>query len=325
MNDGRIVASFFLGVALLVAAEAAAEPPSWPAAAIRIVVPFTPGTGADIVARIMQPQLAERLGQPIVVENKPGASGTIAEDQVAKAAPDGYTVLMGADSMVIAPQLYSRVPFHPIRDFQPVSLAAKGTLMLVANPKTGIRSVAELLAAARASPGKLAYGSPGVGTPHHLAMELVKNRAQLDLLHVPYKGTAGYVQDLLGGEVNVGFLPLHVAQGFVKDGKLVALAVGSLARHPAAPDVPTLAELGLDRMNLDMWFGYFVPAKTPPAIVEKLHDAVAAVLASAQTRDQLARAGLDAEASSPAQLQRLALEGYERWGALIRKNQISAE
>lgn len=316
---------FFL-VALLGAAPfAAAQPPAYPAAPIKLIVPFTPGTGADIVARVMQPELAKRLGQPIVVENRPGASGTIAEDQVAKAAPDGHTVLMGADSMVIAPQLYKAVPFHPVNDFQAVSLAAKGTLMLVATPGSGIASLAELVARARSQPGRIAYGSPGVGTPHHLAMELLRGRAGVEMLHVPYKGTSGFVQDLLAGQVSVGFLPVHVAQGFVRDGRLVALAVGSPRRHAVAPDVPTLAELGYEGLSLDMWFGYFVPAGTPRAVVARLHEAVAAVLASPEVKAQLARGGLEASSSSPAELHAIAASGYERWGEVIRRNKISAE
>jgi len=315
----------FLAALPIAAQLAAAQAPPYPTAPIKVIVPFTPGTGADIIARIMQPELARRMGQPIVVENRPGASGTIAEDQVAKSPPDGYTVLMGADSMVIAPQLYKAVPFHPVNDFQPVSLAARGTLMLVANPKANIRSLPDLLARAKAEPGRIAYGSPGVGTPHHLAMELVRGRANVDMLHVPYKGTSGFVHDLLGGEVNVGFLPVHVAGNLVRDGKLVALAVGSPRRHPSAPDVPTLAELGYDGMNLDMWFGYFAPAGTPQAVVAKLHDAVTAVLASPQVREQLSRGGLEASSSSPGELHAIARDGYERWGAVIRKNNITAE
>jgi tripartite-type tricarboxylate transporter receptor subunit TctC len=319
------LARLILAVLAAVAPFAAAQTTAYPTAPVKVIVPFTPGTGADIIARIMQPELARLLGQPIVVENRPGASGTIAEDQVAKSPADGYTVLMGADSMVIAPQLYRSVPFHPVKDFQPVSLAAKGTLMLVANSKSGIRSLADLLARAKAEPGKIAYGSPGVGTPHHLAMELVRSRANVDMLHVPYKGTSGYVHDLLGGEVNVGFLPVHVAGNLVRDGKLVALAVGSPSRHPAAPDVPTLAELGYEGMNLDMWFGYFVPAGTPPAIVSRLHDAIGEVLGSPQVKAQLARGGLEAVPSSPGELHDIARNGYERWGAVIRKNNIAAE
>lgn len=298
---------------------------SYPTAPIRVIVPFTPGTGADTIARAMQPELSKRLGQPVVVENRAGASGTIGEDQVAKSAPDGYTVLMAGDSMAVAPQLYRRVPFDPVKDFQPVSLAAKGTLVLVANPKSGIKSVQDFLQQAKARPGQIAYGSPGVGTPHHMAMELLKIRADVALLHVPYKGSSGYVQDLLGGELNVGFLPFHVSQSFIRQGKLVPLAVGSAKRHPAAPEVPTLSEEGLKDTEIEMWFGYFVPVRTPASVVAKLHDAFSAVLQMPEVKNVLSKAGLEAGASSSAELHELVQKDYARWGAVIRKNNITAD
>jgi tripartite-type tricarboxylate transporter receptor subunit TctC len=298
---------------------------TYPVQPIRIVVPFTPGTGMDTIARTMQPELSKRLGQPVVVENKPGASGNIGADQVAKSAADGYTVLMGANTMLMASQLYRNVPFNPTRDFQPVSMAAWGTLMLVANPKTGIKSMQELLASAKAKPGRISYGSPGIGTPHHMAMELFKSQANVFMLHVPYKGTAGYVQDLLAGELNVGFLPVHVAQGFVRDGKLTALAVGSPQRHPVAPTVATIAELGLKGTNVDMWYAFFVPAKTPAPVVSRLHDEMAAVLQLPEVKNVLSKAGLDASASTPAQLNEVVQKDYVRWGTVIKRNGITAE
>jgi tripartite-type tricarboxylate transporter receptor subunit TctC len=298
---------------------------TYPVQPIRIVVPFTPGTGMDTIARTMQPELSKRLGQPVVVENKPGASGNIGADQVAKSAADGYTVLMGANTMLMASQLYRKVPFNPTLDFQPVSMAAWGTLMLVANPKTGIKSMQELLATAKAKPGRISYGSPGIGTPHHMAMELFKSQANVFMLHVPYKGTAGYVQDLLAGELNVGFLPVHVAQGFVRDGKLTALAVGSPQRHPVAPTVATIAELGLKGTNVDMWYAFFVPAKTPATVVNRLHDEMAAVLQLPEVKSVLSKAGLDASASTPAQLNEVVQKDYVRWGAVIKRNGITAE
>lgn len=298
---------------------------TYPTAPIRVIVPFTPGTGADTIARAMQPELSKRLGQPVVVENKAGASGTIGEDQVAKSAPDGYTVLMAGDSMAVAPQLYRRVPFDPIKDFQPVSLAARGTLVLVANPKSGIKSVQELIQQAKARLGQITYGSPGVGTPHHMAMELLKTRAGVVMLHVPYKGSSGYVQDLLGGELNVGFLPFHVAQSFIRQGKLLPLAVGGARRHPSAPDVPTLSEEGLKDTEMEMWFGYFVPAKTPASVVARLHEAFTAVLQMPDVKNVLSKAGLDAGASSAAELHELVQNDYARMGALIRKNNITAD
>jgi tripartite-type tricarboxylate transporter receptor subunit TctC len=292
---------------------------------LKIVVPFTPGTGMDTIARAVAPRLSERLGRPVIVENTPGASGNIGADRVAKAAADGNTVLMGANTMLIAAQLYKNVAFDPVKDFSPVSMAAWGTLMLVANPKTGIKTMADLIAQAKARPGHVVYGSPGVGTPHHMAMELFKAQTGLFMLHVPYRGTAGYTQDLLSGELNVGFLPVHVAQGFVAGGRLNALAVGSARRHPVAPTVATFAELGVKGVDVDLWYAFFVPAKTPNPMVAKLNTEIAAILQTAEVKDLLGKAGLDAESSTPEALQAVVAKDYPRWGAVIRRNGITAE
>ena len=297
----------------------------WPAQTIRLIVPFTPGTGMDTIARTVSPRLSERLGQPVVVQNMPGASGNIGTDVVAKANPDGYTLLMGANTMLMASQLYKQVPFDPVKDFAPVSMAAYGTLMLVASPKSGIKSMAELLARARAKPGSIHYGSPGIGTPHHMAMELFKAQAQLFMLHVPYRGTAGYTQDLLSGELMVGFLPVHVAQGFVNSGRLVALAVGSPKRHPVAPTVATMEELGAKGVEVDMWYAFFAPGKTPAAVLGRLHQELAAILKLPEVRDALGRAGLDASASTPEELGVVVGKDFPRWGAVIKRNGITAE
>ncbi len=298
---------------------------TWPAQTIRIVVPFTAGTGMDTIARTVAPRLQERLGQSVIVLNTPGASGNIGADNVAKAAPDGYTLLMGANTMLMAAQLYKNVAFDPVKDFSSVSLAAWGTLMLVANPKTGLKSVADLVAAAKARPGHIVYGSPGVGTPHHMAMELFKIRAQLFMLHVPYRGTAGYTQDLLAGELMVGFLPVHIAQGFVNSGKLTALAVGSDKRHAVAPGVATFDELGIQGVDVDLWYAFFAPARTPAAVLSRLNAEIASILNLPDVRDLLGRAGMDASASTPDELTRLVGKDYPRWGAVIRSNGIRAE
>jgi tripartite-type tricarboxylate transporter receptor subunit TctC len=298
---------------------------AYPTQTVRIVVPFTPGTGMDTIARAVQPRLAERLGQPVVVQNMPGASGNIGADSVAKSTPDGHTVLMGANTMLIASQLYKDTPFQPVRDFAPVSLAAWGTLMLVANPKTGIKSLPELVKQAQARPGSISFGSPGVGTPHHMAMELFKLESNTFMLHVPYRGSAGYTQDLLGGELNVGFLPVHIAQGFVKNGRLNALAVGSPKRHPVAPDVPTFDEVGVKRVDVDLWYAFFLPAKTPAAVVTRLNTEMAAILRQNDVKDILGKAGMDAVPSSPAELSAIVAKDHPRWGAVIRTKQISAD
>jgi len=292
---------------------------------IKIIVPFTPGTGMDTIARTVQPRLAEKLGQPVVVQNMPGASGNIGADFVAKAAADGNTLLMGANTMLIASQLYKNTPYNPVKDFAPVSMSAYGTLMLVAHPKTNIKSVKDLVKAASERPGHLTFGSPGVGTPHHMAMELFKLESKLFMLHVPYRGTAGYTQDLLAGELMVGFLPVHVAQGFVKSGRLNALAVGSNKRHPVASEVPTFVELGYKEVDVDLWYAFFVPTKTPPAVVSKLNAEFTSILQQPNVREVLGKAGLDASASTPEELAAIVNKDYPRWGRVIQLKGIVGE
>ena len=319
----KLVKGFAGLVSALVVVAAQAQ--TWPAQQLRIVVPFTPGTGMDTIARAVAPRLSERLGQPVIVQNMAGASGNIGADVVAKANPDGYTVLMGANTMLMASQLYKNVPFDPVKDFAPVSLAAWGTLMLVANPATGIKSVQDLVARAKAKPGSINYGSPGIGTPHHMAMELFKTKAQLFMLHVPYRGTAGYTQDLLSGELMVGFLPVHIAQGFVTAGKLTALAVGSPKRHPVSPTVATFEELGVKGVEVDLWYAFFVPSKTPAPVLARLNTEVVSILKLPEIRDLLGRAGMDAAASTMDELGALSVKDYPRWGEVIRRNGITAE
>ena len=298
---------------------------TYPSQTVKIIVPFTPGTGMDTIARVVAPRLSERLGQPVVVQNQPGASGNIGADAVAKSTPDGYTVLMGANTMLMASQMYKSVSFDPIKDFAPVSMAAYGSLMLVAHPKTGIKSLPELVKQAQARPGAISFGSPGVGTPHHMAMELFKLESNTFMLHVPYRGSAGYTQDLLGGELNVGFLPVHIAQGFVKNGRLNALAVGSPKRHPVAPDVPTFEEVGVKKIDVDLWYAFFVPSKTPANVVTRLNTEIAAILRQNEVKEILGKAGMDASASSPADLTAIVVKDYPRWGNVISTKKISAE
>ena len=279
----------------------------------------------DTIARTIQPRLAERTGQTVLVQNMPGASGNIGADFVAKSAPDGNTLLMGANTMLIASQLYKNTPFNPVKDFASVSMSAYGTLMLVAHPKTDIKSVKDLVRVALAKPGFLTFGSPGVGTPHHMAMELLKLETKTFMLHVPYRGTAGYTQDLLAGELMVGFLPVHVAQGFVKSGKLNALAVGSTKRHPVAADVPTFLELGYKDIDVDLWYAFFVPTKTPAATVSKLHADLSVIIAQPAVKDILGKAGLDASASTPEELASIVTKDYPRWGRVIQLKGITGE
>jgi tripartite-type tricarboxylate transporter receptor subunit TctC len=298
---------------------------TWPVQPIKIIVPFTAGTGMDTIARAVAPKLTDKLGQPVVVQNMAGASGNIGADVVAKASPDGYTVLMGANTMLMASQLYKNVPFNPTKDFSAVSLAAWGTLMLVSNPKTGIKTVNDLVSQAKAKPGYINFGSPGIGTPHHMAMELFKAKTNLFMLHVPYRGTAGYTQDILSGEIMVGFLPVHIAQGFVSAGKLNALAVGSPKRHPVAPNVATFGEMGIKDIEVDLWYAFFAPSKTAAPVVNRLNSEISAIIKQPEISDLLKRAGMDVSASTTDELTQLVNKDYPRWGEVIRRNGITAE
>jgi tripartite-type tricarboxylate transporter receptor subunit TctC len=288
-------------------------------------VPFTPGTGMDIIARSVGPRLSERLGQPIVIDNRPGASGNLGAELVAKSTADGYTVMVSGNPLIVSSHLYRNVPFKPLADFAPISLAAWGTLMLVANPGTKIDSVADLVTQAKANPGKITYGSPGVGTPHHMAMELFRDRTGANLLHVPYKGSAGAVTDVLGGQINIMFIPIHVGMQFVKAGRLKALAIGSAKRHPTAPDLPTLQELGVKGVEADMWYGFLAPKGTPAAVIGKLDGELRAILAQPEVKSSFSAQGMDATASTPAEFGALMRREDALWAGIIKKNNITAE
>ena len=320
----RVIFRIGLGACAMLSASGALAQ-AYPSQPIKVVVPFTPGTGMDIIARTVGPKLSERLGQPVIIENKPGASGNIGAEMVAKSAPDGHTVMITANTMLIAASLYRNVPYDPLTDFSPISLAAWGTLLLTANPKANINSVDDLIAQAKANPGKLTYASPGVGTPHHMSMELFKDLTGTNLLHVPYKGSAGALTDLLSGEVNLGFVPIHVAMPHVKAGRLKALAVGSAKRHPNAPGIPMLQELGIKGADVDMWYAFMAPKGTPAPVVSRLDAELRAILALPDIKANFDKQGMDAASSSPEELNALMRRDYARWAAVIKKNNITAE
>ena len=313
------------GMALAWAAPAADQAQSYPVRPLRVVVPFTPGTGMDIIARNVGPKLSERVGQPVVVDNRPGASGNLGAELVARSAPDGYTMMVSGNPLVTSPHLYRNVPFKPLDDFAPISLAAWGTLILVAHPGTKINSFADLVSQAKSRPGKISYGSPGIGTPHHMSMELLKDRTGTNLLHVPYKGTAGAVNDVLGGQIGVMFIPIHVGLQFVKAGRLKALAVGSGKRHPSATDLPTLQELGVQGADVDMWYGFLAPRGTSRAIIGKLDGELRVILDTPDLKAAFGAQGMTAASSTPAEFASLMKREDARWGEIIRKNNISAD
>ena len=310
-------------IVLLLCAAGAAQA-QYPNRPIKLVVPFTPGTGIDILARVFAQQLQERLKTPVVVENRPGASGNIGTEAVAKAPADGYTLLMTATTLVQSAVLNKSVPYDP-RGMTPIGLAAIGNLSLVAHPSVSARSVAELVALARAQPGKLNYATPGNATPHHLAMELLKLHFRLDLVHVPYKGTAGAVTDLLGGQIQLMVLPVHVALSQVKAGKLNMLASGGAQRSPATPEVPSLAEAGMRDIDVDIWYALLGPAGLPRETVALLNAELIAILRDADTRAGLLKQGLSPQTGTPAELAKLIETDLERWGRVVREARISAD
>ncbi|NIC42527.1 tripartite tricarboxylate transporter substrate binding protein [Aquabacterium sp. A08] len=316
-----------LGSALL--GGLAASVPAWAQAAaaapIRLVVPFTPGTGIDLIARTVGPKLAERLGRPVMVDNKPGASGNIGTETVVRAAPDGATLLVSVSTLVMNRSLYPSLPFDPLRDLVPVARTSWGQLVLVTHPKTGFKTAADLVAHAHKHPGRLNYSSPGVGTPHHLSMELFKNTAGVFLTHIPYRGTGPALADLVGGQVDAMFLPIHVALGQIKAGRLVALGLGSDQRHPLLPDLPTLAEAKAGNVNVDMWYGVFAPKGTPEAVVNTLNTELKTILASDDVRRAFEPQGMDPSHSTPQEFAQLVQRDAERWARLIQAQNIKAE
>ena len=298
---------------------------AWPDQPVRIVVPFTPGTGPDIIARFVGEKLSPKIGQPVVVDNVAGASGNIGSQQVARAKPDGLTLMSSVNTLVMNASLFKNLPYDPVTDFAPIGLTAWGSLVLVANPGQPTNTLAELVAAAKANPKKLTYGSPGVGTPHHLSMALVEQGAGIELLHVPYKGTAGAVQDLLGGQIGYMFLPVHVSVQYIRAGKLKAIAAGSPKPLPQLPDVPTLIEVGLAGADVDMWYGLFAPKGTPGPIVDQLNREVAAILNAPEARKVFEAQGLVPTASTPAALADIVAKDRQRWADVVKSRGIQPE
>ena len=294
-------------------------------APVRLVVPFTPGTGIDLVARRVGPALAERLKRPVFVENKAGASGNIGTLDVVRAAPDGTTVLVSVNTLVMNMALFPKLGFNPLTDLAPVGQVSWGQLLLVANASKKIDSLAALIERARDRPGALNYGSPGAGTPHHLAMELLKNRTHVSLTHISYRGTAPAVTDLLGGQIDVMFLPIHVALAHVKSGSLKALAISS--DHPSAllPEVPPLSVLKLGNLNVDMWYGMLAPVGTPAAFIERLNAELHDVLAQPAIAQAFETQGMTPAFSTPQAFHQLMVADAKRWTELIKAQHITAE
>ena len=297
----------------------------YPSKPIHFIVPYPPGGGTDIIARILQSKLAEELGQPIVIENRAGAGGAVGTEAAARSAPDGYTLLLTLSSHTINPLLYS-LKYDVEADFAPVSLLVSVPQLIAASPNAPAKSMRELVAAAKASPGAHAYASVGNGTPSHIAGELLKLKTGIDMVHVPYKGGGPAVADTLGGQVPFLFVTAPAALSHVRAGRLRALAVTTRKRTPAAPEIPTVAEeLGLPDYEVDSWYALFAPAKTPKAIVARLQKEVARIVHLPEVRQKLLEQGADPVGSSAEELDRVVKSELKRWAAVIREANIKVQ
>jgi tripartite-type tricarboxylate transporter receptor subunit TctC len=315
----------FLILALALAAAAAHAQPHFPSRTITIVVPFTPGTGADLIARLLAPKLAERLKVPVVVENKPGASGIIGTETVANAAPDGYTLLFAATSHATVPAFNKNLPYDPLKSFSPVALAATNAMAFAVGRDVAAASVQEFVAMAKRRPGELHYSSPGNGTPQHLAMELIKQETGIDVVHVPYKGSAGAITDLIGGRVQATVAAIQTIAGQASAGNVRLLAILSEQRSSAFPDVPTMKELGHPGIVVDTWYGVFAPAATPAPVIARLNSEVNVALLAPDVREALARQGLTPVVDLPDRLMNLVAQELRRWSRVVSAAHIDAD
>jgi len=311
-------------LAICVAASSATA--QWPTRSITLVVPYTPGTGIDLIARQLSAHLHVPLGQSVIVDNVAGASGNIGSERVARAKPDGHTLLVQVSTLVMNKSLYKHLSYDPVGDFTPVAQTSWGTLVLVTNPDVQkVTSVTEVVSLAKAKPGGMTYATPGVGTPHHLSMALFLQSTGTDMLHVPYKGTAGAVVDILGGRIDYMFLPVHVALQHIQAGKLKAIATGSAARLPQLPDVPTLAEAGVTTDSIDMWYGVLAPKGTPADVVARLNEEIGRVLRQPDVAKAFESQGMVPATSTPAEFGALISREAQRWADVVKKGNITAE
>lgn len=291
---------------------------------IRMVTPYPPGASTDLLARLVANGMTKALGQSVVVDSRPGAGGTLAAQEVARAAPDGYTFLLVSAGIVTMNQsIYKKLPYDPIKDFSPLTVAVRMPIVTIANPSRPFRNTQELIAYAKAHPGKLTYGSAGAGTSQHLAGELFKSMAGVDILHVPYKGGAPAMNDLLGGQVDLMFAQTPSALPQVRSGKLKAIGVGSPKRIDELPDVATVAESGVPGYDSDTWYGFVMPAKVPPAIGQKLYSAIAAALK--ENAAQFKKEGFDVDGAPPEDMAKVITSDSAKWAKVIKAAKIEMD
>ena len=307
-------------LAAVCAAFAAPAPlaQNFPDKPIRFVVPFPPGGGNDILARQLAPKMAESLGQPVVIDNRPGAGGNIGTDLAAKSAPDGHTIVIASNQVTMNPYLYDKLPFDIEKDFAPVALAASVPMVLVVHPSVAAQNVKEFIALARREAGKLNYSTPGAGTPQHIAFEAFNHAAGVKVTHVPYKGTGPAIADLIGGQVQSAFGTMASVEQHVKAGKLRALAVATPKRSQAMPDVPTVAEAGLPGFDVSLWYSILAPAGTPRPIVQRLSSEVEKALNAPENQQRLAQQGFEVSYLNPDEMTKLMKRDLARWEKSIK-------
>jgi tripartite-type tricarboxylate transporter receptor subunit TctC len=324
MRQRTIAAAMALWAGLLFAPAGQAQ--TYPARPVTLVVAFTPAGPSDVLARVIGRKLEEVLKQPFVIVNRPGAGGNLGAEVVATATADGYTLLMGNNSILATnASLYKSLPYDPVKDFKPISLIGEQANILVVNPKLPVHSVAELIALAKAEPGKLNYASSGVGTAAHLAGALFKAQADIDIVHVAYKGAAPALQDLVAGQVQMMFATAASVIGFINSGLVRPLAVTTLKRNAVLPDLPTVAEEGLPGFEATTWHGLVAPAATPPAVVARLHDATVAALRDPALAKSLADLGVDISGSTPEEFARYITAEIPKWTAVVKASGATLE
>ncbi|HEX3098913.1 MAG TPA: tripartite tricarboxylate transporter substrate binding protein [Usitatibacter sp.] len=315
----------WLIAATALAFNAPAHAQGFPAKPIRLIVTYPPGGGADLMARLIAPKMAETLGQPVVVENKAGASGQIAALDVARSPPDGYTLMLDASSFAVNPSLYAKLPYDPAKAFTPIAVVALFPNVLVVTASFPAKDVKGLIALAKAHPGELAFASSGNGSAQHLSAELFKEKAGVEMTHVPYKGGGPALNDVVGGQVPMYFANMASGLPFVKNGRLRALAVTSAKRSAALPDVPTIAESGLAGYEVYEWNAIFAPAGTPTPVIAKLADAIARAMDSPLVRQRVAELGGEIPGYGPAEASRFVHEQAELWGRVVREAHITVQ
>jgi tripartite-type tricarboxylate transporter receptor subunit TctC len=318
-----IAAVVAFSLSMAVAPSARAD--DYPVRPVTLIVPYTPGGSTEILARIVGQKLEQRLGKPVIVENKPGAGTVIGSTAVAQSAPDGYTLLMATPTpMAINVTVHKTLPYDPATDFVPLGMVASAPFFLIVNPELPVNSVKELIAYAKANPGKLSYGSGGVGAPHHLYMELFKSMTGTEMAHVPYKGSLPALDDVVGGHIQLMFCDIPPAAGMVAAGKVRALGVSTRERIAAYPDIPTVAEAGVPGFDVAGWFMIVAPAKTPRTIVDKLHDELLNVMASPDVKERIVKLSLvPLPTPSVADMQSFVKTEIVRWGKIVQQAGIA--